>query len=148
MKIEEDFKEFIGLLNKNKVLYLIVGGFAFSFYAEPRFTKDIDIFIERSSENAKKIIKTLEDFGFKDVGINKNDFLQADQIIQLGNAPLRIDIVTSIDGVNFDSAWNNRVKGKYGDITAFFISKTDLIENKRATGRTQDLADIEKLEKI
>ena len=148
MRVEKDFKEFIGLLNKNKVHYLIIGGFAFSFHAEPRFTKDIDIFIEMSSENAKKMIKTLEDFGFKNTKLKTTDFLVADQIIQLGNSPLRIDIVTSIDGIDFSSAWGNRITGKYGDITANYISKPDLIKNKKASGRAQDIADIEKLQKI
>ena len=148
MRVENDFKEFIELLNEHKVRYLIVGGFAYSYYAEPRFTKDIDFFIEVSPDNANKMLKVLEKFGFKDVGLTKKDFLQPDQIIQLGNAPLRIDIVTSIDGVSFNEAWNTRTTGKYGNCDANFISKPDLIKNKMATGRTQDIADVEKLNKI
>ena len=148
MRVENDFKEFIELLNEHKVRYLIIGGFAYSFYAEPRFTKDIDFYIDISSVNVNKILKVLEKFGFKDVGLTKEDFQQPKQIIQLGNAPLRIDIVTSIDGVSFKEAWNNRTSGKYGNLNAYFISKSDLIKNKKATGRTQDIADIEKLKKI
>jgi len=148
MRVEKDFKEFIELLNKNEVRYLIVGGFAFSYYAEPRFTKDIDFFIEASAENAERILKTLEEFGFKSKSINDQDFQEPGQIIQLGNAPLRIDLITSIDGVDFASAWKNRTEGHYGQIPAYFISKPDLIENKRALGRAQDIADIEKLIKI
>ena len=148
MRIEKDFKEFIALLNKNNVQYLIVGGFAFSYHAEPRFTKDIDIFIELSRENAGRIIRTLSEFGFGNVGLVENDFRKSGQIVQLGQAPLRIDVVTSIDGITFASAWQNRVKGKYGDIPAFYISSGDLIKNKLASGRTQDLADVEKLKKI
>jgi hypothetical protein len=148
MRVENDFKEFIELLNEHKVRYLIIGGFAYSFYAEPRFTKDIDFYIDTSSVNVNKILKVLEKFGFKDVGLTKEDFQQPKQIIQLGNAPLRIDIVTSIDGVSFKEAWNNRTSGKYGNLKAYFISKSDLIKNKKATGRAQDIADIEKLKKI
>jgi len=148
MRVENDFKEFIELLNEHKVRYLIIGGFAYSFYAEPRFTKDIDFYIDISSVNVNKILKVLEKFGFKDVGLTKEDFQQPKQIIQLGNAPLRIDIVTSIDGVSFKEAWNNRTSGKYGNLNAYFISKSDLIKNKKATGRAQDIADIEKLKKI
>jgi hypothetical protein len=148
MRVENDFKKFIELLNEHKVRYVIVGGFAYSFYAEPRFTKDIDFYIDSSSANANKMLRVLEKFGFKDVGLTKNDFQQPDQIIQLGNAPLRIDIVTSIDGVNFKQAWNNRTTGKYGNLKANFISKSDLIKNKRASGRAQDIADVEKLKKI
>ena len=148
MRVESDFKEFIELLNEHKVRYLIIGGFAYSFYAEPRFTKDIDFYIDTSSVNANKMLNVLEKFGFKDVGLTKEDFQQPKQIIQLGNAPLRIDIVTSIDGVSFKEAWNNRTSGKYGNLNAYFISKSDLIKNKKATGRAQDIADIEKLKKI
>lgn len=148
MRVEKDFKEFIALLNKNSVRYLIIGGFAYSFYAEPRFTKDIDILIESSKENAEKIMTAIKNFGFTDIGLTYKDFLEADQIIQLGIAPLRIDIVISIRGVDFQTAWKNRVIGRYGDIDAYFISKEDLIKNKQASGRKQDLADIEKLEKI
>ena len=148
MRVENDFKKFIGLLNEHKVRYLIIGGFAYSFYAEPRFTKDIDFYIDTSSVNANKLLRVLEKFGFKDVGLTKDDFQQPEQIIQLGNAPLRIDIVTSIDGVNFKEAWNNRTSGKYGNLNAKFISKSDLIKNKKATGRAQDIADLEKLKKI
>jgi hypothetical protein len=148
MRVESDFKKFIELLNEHKVRYLIVGGFAYSYYAEPRFTKDIDFYIDSSSVNADKMLKVLEKFGFKDVGLTRDDFQQADQFVQLGNAPLRIDIVTSIDGVIFKEAWNNRTKGKYGNLFTNFISKSDLIKNKIASGRAQDIADVEKLNKI
>jgi len=148
MRVEKDFKEFIALLNRSEVRYLVIGGFAYSFYAEPRFTKDIDILIEPSQENAKKILEAIKEFGFTDVDLSSKDFLKPGQIIQLGVAPLRIDIVTSIKGVEFSAAWKNRVTGRFGDIDAHFISKEDLIKNKRALGRKQDLADIEKLEKI
>jgi len=148
MRVEKDFKEFIALLNRSEVRYLVIGGFAYSFYAEPRFTKDIDILIEPSKENAKKILEAIKEFGFTDVDLSSKDFLKPGQIIQLGVAPLRIDIVTSIKGVEFSAAWKNRVTGRFGDIDAHFISKEDLIKNKRALGRKQDLADIEKLEKI
>ncbi len=148
MRVEKDFKEFIALLNRSEARYLIIGGFAYSFYAEPRFTKDIDILIEPSKGNAKKILEAIKDFGFTDIDLTDNDFLEPGQIIQLGVAPLRIDIVTSIKGVEFQGAWKNRVTGRFGDIDVYFISKEDLIKNKRALGRKQDLADIEKLEKI
>jgi len=148
MRVEKDFKKFIELLNKNDVYYLIIGGYAFSFYAEPRFTRDIDILIEQSRENAKKILDCIRDFGFLDLDLTEKDFLEKDQVIQLGVAPLRIDILTSIKGMNFKKLWGNRVVGHYGSIEVNFISKKDLISCKRKSGRKQDLADIEKLEKI
>ncbi len=148
MRIEKDFKKFIELLNKNEVRYLIVGSFAFSYYAEPRFTKDIGFFIEPTEENAKRIIKTLTEFGFDSLSLKSQDFQELDQIIQLGVAPVRIDLLTSIGGIDFPSAWKNRITGNYGNISANFISKTDLIKNKKAVGRPQDIADVEKLYKI
>jgi predicted nucleotidyltransferase len=147
MRIEKDFKEFIALLNENKAKYLIVGGFAFAFYVEPRYTKDIDILVEASEENSKKITDALTAFGFGNIGLKKEDFQKPDQIIQLGYAPVRIDIITSIAGVTFDSAWKNKVESKYGDIPCFFISKEDLILNKQKAARPQDIADVKKLKK-
>lgn len=147
MRIERDFKEFIALLNRNKVKYLVVGGFAFSYYAEPRFTRDIDIFIESSVPNSENLLKALADFGFQKTGLTASDFQKPGQVIQLGYSPLRIDLVTSIDGVSFGTAWNNKTRGQYGDEPCFFISRQDLIRNKEASGRAQDLADLEKLKK-
>ncbi len=148
MRIEKDFKEFIELLNKNKAKYLVVGGFAFAYHAKPRFTKDIDVFVEVSEENSIRIIDTLSQFGFGKMDLDKKDFLEPNQIIQFGNPPMRIDIITSISGIDFKIAWENRVEGKYGDIPCFFISKDDLIKNKKASGRRQDLADVSVLEKM
>jgi hypothetical protein len=148
MRIEKDFKEFIELLNKNRVKYLVVGGYAFAFYAKPRFTKDIDFFVEISDRNAENIIKTLIDFGFKRTDIRKEYFLEPGKIIQLGFPPVRIDIITSISGVEFKDAWENRKKGEYGDVPCYFISKEDLMKNKKASARSQDIADLELLEKI
>jgi hypothetical protein len=148
MRIEKDFKEFIELLNKNSVRYLIVGGYAFSFHAEPRFTKDIDFFVESSEGNAERLLNVLAGFGFKNIGLEKNDFIKSENIIQLGVPPVRIDLMTSVTGLDFAAAWENRVTGNYGDIPAFFISKSDLIRNKMAVGRKQDLSDIDRLQKI
>jgi len=148
MRIEKDFKEFIGLLNSNKVKYLVVGGFAFSYYAEPRFTKDIDFLVEPSLENAQKLMHALAAFGFGDIGLKAEDFTETGQVIQLGNAPLRIDIATSITGVPFEAAWENKVLGNYHTEPCFFIGKKELLKNKQALGRPQDIADVHKLKNI
>ena len=148
MRIEKDFKEFIELLNKNSVRYLIVGGYAFAFHAEPRFTKDIDFFVEGSEANAERLLNALAGFGFKNIGLEKDDFIKSENIIQLGVPPVRIDLLTSVTGLDFAAAWENRVTGSYGDIPAFFVSKADLIRNKMAVGRKQDLSDIDRLQKI
>lgn len=147
MRVEKDFKEFIELLNKNNVKYLVIGGFAFTYYAKPRFTKDIDIFVETSEGNSKKIINVLAQFGFDNIGLKEKDFQAPDQIIQLGNSPLRIDILTSISGVDFEVAWGNKKKGQYGDIPCFFMSVDDLIKNKETTARPLDIEDVNILKK-
>jgi hypothetical protein len=147
MRVEKDFKEFIESLNRNSVRYLIVGSFALSFYAEPRYTKDIDILIDSTASNADRLMMAIREFGFSDIELGSGDFLESDQVIQLGVAPLRIDLLTSLKGVPFVEAWGRRTSGQYGDVPAFFISKQDLIDHKRLVGRKQDLADIEMLTK-
>lgn len=148
MRVEKDFKEFIALLNKFDIHYLIIGGFAYSYYVEPRYTRDIDILVSQSKENIHKILLAIQSFGFEDIDLTEKDFFEPEQIIQLGIEPVRIDILTSIKDIEFSKLWKNRVKGRYGDIQVNFISKEDLIKCKQISGRTQDLADIEKLEKI
>jgi hypothetical protein len=147
MKVEKDFKEFIELLNKNDVRYLVVGGYAVAYHSIPRFTKDIDFFIEPTKDNSKNVLATCAQFGFGNIGLKEEFFQELGQIIQLGYSPLRIDIITTIAGVTFEDAWKNRVKGFYGDVPCNFISKEDLIINKKSTARKQDLADLETLTK-
>ncbi|MCD6578454.1 hypothetical protein J7L48_03185 [bacterium] len=143
MRLEKDYEDLLKLLNKNKVEYCIVGAFAMAEYSIPRFTKDMDILINPIVENAKKIIKALKEFGFTDLNINVDDFSKKGQIIQLGFEPIRIDILTSIDGCDFNEIWKNKIIGKYGHIKVFFIGLNELIKNKQATNRKQDQADLE-----
>ena len=147
MRLEKDFKEFIESLNKNSVRYLIIGSFALSYYSEPRYTKDIDILVDSTASNADRLMTAIRAFGFSDIELGSRDFLEPDQVIQLGIAPLRIDLLTSLKGIPFADAWDRRTTGQYGDIPAFYISKQDLIDHKKLVGRKQDLADIEKLTK-
>ncbi len=146
MESSKDFEEFFKLLNSSNVRYLIVGGYAFAVHAKPRFTGDMDIFVDSGKDNAEKILKVLENFGFSKVGIGIEDLTSANRIIQLGYAPLRIDLLTSISGVTFLQAWKNKVGGKYGRQAVYFIGKEDLIKNKKASGRKKDLLDLEDLE--
>jgi len=143
VKVSKDFKEFIELLNKNNVNYLLVGGYAVGYHSRPRYTEDIDIWIQPSLENAKKIIHVLNKFGFTGVSVSIEELIQPEKIIQLGLPPQRIDILTSIDGVNFNEAWERRIVDSFGDIPVFIISLKDLIKNKSSSGRTKDLQDIE-----
>ncbi|PIQ07904.1 MAG: hypothetical protein COW71_14695 [Ignavibacteriales bacterium CG18_big_fil_WC_8_21_14_2_50_31_20] len=145
MRVEKDFVEFLELLKDQKVKYLIVGAYALALYAEPRNTGDIDFFVDRSEENAQKILTVLKLFGFEGLGISIEDLTNENMVVQLGVPPVRIDILSSISGVDFDEAYNSKVKHKFGNTIAFFLSKEHLIKNKIASGRKKDLADLEAL---
>ena len=145
MKVEKDFVEFIELLNDQKVKYLVVGAYALALYAEPRNTGDIDFFIERSEENAMKILNVLKLFGFEELGISIADLTNENRVIQLGIPPVRIDILSSISGVEFNEAYNTKIEHQFGSTTTYFISKENLIKNKKASGRKKDFADLESL---
>ena len=147
MKVEKDYEEFLRLLNKHKVKYCIIGSYAVAFYAKPRYTKDIDILIEPSHPNAKKIKVALDEFGFGNLSISENDFTQAGNIIQLGYEPVRIDIMTSLEGFRFKNLWENRTSGVYGTEKVFFIGLDDLIQCKKQAARPSDIIDIPLLEK-
>lgn len=147
MKLDKDFADFISALNNNKVNYLIVGGYAMAFLGRPRFTGDLDIWIDCSEVNATKTLAAIKAFGFANLGITKKDLMQTNQVIQLGFPPVRIDVMTDLDGVHFKDAWQNRQTLTIDGLDLSHISKTDLIKNKTALGRTQDLADIKLLQK-
>ena len=145
MEVQEDFREFLALLNVHEVEFMIVGGYALAFHGAPRFTGDIDIFVKPDQQNAKQIIKALVEFGFSSLDLTIDDFKSPDKVIQLGLPPVRIDIITSISGVSWEDADATKVPGLYGDISISFIGKKQFITNKRAIGRKKDLADIEAL---
>jgi hypothetical protein len=140
-----DFKELLELLNKNEVEYLIVGGYALALLGSPRFTGDLDIYISTHPENAQKVMAVLHEFGFGSLNISTDDLSTENQVIQLGVPPVRIDFVTSIDGIKWEDAWKNREQGEWGNIPVDFLGRNDFITNKRASGRLKDLADIEAL---
>jgi hypothetical protein len=140
------FKDLLNALNGCGAKYLVVGGYAVMLYTEPRYTKDLDIWIEPSPDNAVRVFRALAEFGAPLAGIRAEDFAVPDLIYQLGMPPSRVDILTSISGVDFEGAWGRRTEAEFGDIQTVFISLGDLITNKRTTGRTTDLADCERLE--
>ena len=145
MNLEDDLREFIELLNALKVRYIVVGAFAVAYHGYPRYTGDIDLFIERSSENAQAIVNAIQQFGFGDLGLSTENFLQEDRVIQLGVAPNRIDLLTFLSGVEFQEAWITRVQGEIAGLSVPIISKELLKKNKAASGRSQDKADLEYL---
>lgn len=146
MILSQDFKEFIQSLNNNQVHYLIIGGYAVAFHGHPRYTKDLDIWIESTQDNAQNLLYALEQFGFGSLHLKEADFLELGQIIQLGYPPNRIDILTSLKGVNFSTCFANRITIEVDKTILNFIDLDNLIRNKKASGRLQDLADIENLE--
>ena len=145
MTLNQDFKEFIQSLNDNHVRYLVVGGYAVAMHGHPRYTKDIDVWLWLDPHNAEQVIEALRQFGFGSLDLNAEDFLVPDQIIQLGYPPSRIDLLTSIPGVTFEECYPVRVAVEVDDVTVNFIDLENLKKNKRASGRTQDLADLENL---
>jgi hypothetical protein len=144
--LSPDFKEFIQSLNANDVEYLILGGYAVAIHGHPRYTKDLDVWLNNSASNAEKVLQALVQFGFESLGLTKDDFVTADQMIQLGYPPNRIDLMTYADGLEFPQSYEQRLTVEVDGVAVNFINLADLRKNKRATGRLQDLADLEGLE--
>jgi len=143
----KDFEELLGCLKRHGVRFVVVGAHALAYHAKPRYTKDLDLFIEADPVNGERVVAALEEFGFSGLGIVPEDFTATGRILQLGVPPNRIDLMTSIDGVDFEEVWSSRVEGTYGAQVVPFIGKAALIKNKSASGRPQDLADLELLRK-
>jgi predicted nucleotidyltransferase len=144
--INKDFKQFIELLNKNNVRYLVVGGYALAFHGFPRYTKDIDFWVWVNEENAKNLVKTLKEFGFSSLDLKEDDFLNPGYVVQLGRPPARIDLLTSVTGLDFEECYESRVHIEIQGSEIDFIDLENFKKNKKAVGRHQDLADLENLE--
>lgn len=147
MEIQKDFKEFFALLNAHKVEFVIVGGYALAYHGAPRYTGDIDILVRTGKSNAGKVLKALSEFGFSGLDLSADDFSSPDRVVQLGLPPIRIDILTSLTGVTWQDATAETLDLDYDGIPVRVIGRNALIANKVATGRTQDLADVEALNK-
>jgi len=145
MDLEEDFKEFLALLIANDVRFLIVGGFALAAHGLPRATDDLDVWVWTDKDNAHALKNALDDFGFSSLDIEQADFLRPDLTLQLGYSPDRIDLMTSISGVEFEEAWERRIIATLDGVDFPVIGKADLVANKWALGRPQDLVDLMKL---
>ena len=145
MDLPKDLREFIESLNSNKVEYVIVGGYAQAYHGRPRFTGDIDVLVHRSRENAARLLLALAQFGFGQLGLSEDDFMSEGQVIQLGIAPNRIDILTSLTGCRFEDVWRTRLSTQIAGVPVSMIAKDEYIQNKLAVGRPQDLADVDQL---
>ena len=145
--LARDLKEFLCAFNDHNVEYLVVGAYAVGVHAEPRATKDLDVFIGTSKDNGEAVFRALTDFGAPLTGLSPEDFSDApNSIFQIGQPPLRVDILQQIEGIDFEEAWKNRVEAVIeGEVSAHVISREHLIKNKLAVGRGQDLVDVEKI---
>ena len=143
--LSQDFKEFVELLNKNEVEYLIVGGYAVGIHGYPRYTGDLDIWINATRQNARKMVAVLAEFGFDSFGLTEEDFTKLGNVIQMGYPPFRIDILTTIDGVRFKDCYKNKIVVLHDEITLDVIGIEDLRRNKKVSGRLKDIDDLENL---
>ena len=141
----KDFKEFVELLIKHKVDYLVVGGYAVGIHGHPRYTGDLDIWLNISDENAQRILAAVNEFGFSSYKLSIKDFMKEGSVIQLGYPPLRIDLLNQIDGVAFSDCIKNKKEVNIEGLMVNFISYNDLLKNKRASNRPQDIADLDSL---
>ncbi len=146
-KLNQDFREFIGLLESEAVEYLIVGGYAVGLHGFPRYTGDIDFFVAVNPVNAMKLIKVFERLGFGDIGLDAADFLSPDFVVEIGREPRKIQILTGIDGVHFNECYEHRIEIQDAGLAMKFIARIHLLLNKAASGRPKDLIDLEELQK-
>ena len=145
-----DFKELLSILNEHRVKYLVVGAYAVAVHAQPRATKDLDILVKADADNAKAVFAALAKFGAPLEGLTAADFAEPGPFFRMGRAPVGVDILTEIPGIEFDAAWQRRVEDVVdaaSGLKAIFISRDDLIATKLASGRAQDLADVEAIRK-
>jgi len=145
VNVEKDFEKFFALLNRYNVRYCVIGAYAVAFHAMPRATGDMDIVIEPNLANARKVIQVLKAFGFKSLKIQERDLCKKDQIIPLGYPPVRIDLLTTISGVDFSQIWKHRKINQYGRQKVWVMGKKELVANKLASGRPKDMWDLQVL---
>lgn len=143
--LNQDFRELLALLGRHDVRFLVVGGYSVALHGHPRYTKDLDLWILADATNADRLLHALDAFGFGSLGLSSSDFTTPGQVVQLGVAPARIDLLTSLTGVDFDACWSRRVNVEVDGLRLPVISLDDLRVNKRALGRHQDLADLDAL---
>ena len=146
--LNKHFQEFIELLDQEKVKYLLVGGYAVGYHGFPRYTGDLDVFIAISEKNSERILKVFDGFGFPDLGLTSKDFLEEEMVIEVGREPLKIQVLTGIDGVTFDECYQRKEMVKLGSVDVAFIGYSYLLRNKQASPRAKDKIDVEELKRI
>jgi hypothetical protein len=148
VNVPKNFEDLLAFFNDRNVKALVVGGYAFCFHARPRNTKDLDILLEPTPENAQNVLLALGDFGFGSLPVTIEDLTKPGRILQLGYPPERVDLLTSLEAIRFTEAWERRAEGNYGRVHVSYLGVEDLIRNKEAVGRLQDLADVEVLRRF
>lgn len=143
-----DYRDLFAALNRSGARYLVIGGQAMSFYDKPRYTKDLDVWVDSAPENAAKVFEALADFGAPSHVFAVEDLEKPNTVIQIGVEPVRVDILTGLQGMDFSSAWERRVEKTYDGERAVVISLDDLLATKKLAGRKRDLADAEDIEKL
>jgi hypothetical protein len=143
MEVQQDFRDLLALFNKHKVDFIIVGAYALGFHGVPRYTGDLDVFVNPDADNAANIMAALVEFGFGDVGLSASEFEREGMVVQLGFPPVRVDILTSLTGVSWQQAKSGSVMGRFGDLMVNYIGRQEFAVNKRALGRKKDIADLE-----
>jgi hypothetical protein len=143
--MNSDFRDLLRILNECDVRYLVAGAYAVIHHSQPRYTKDIDIWLDATPENSRKLMRAFRLFGIPMVGITQEDFATSGTQFSLGVPPCGIDFLTTIPGLDFESAWSNRVISEENDFPIHYLGKADLICAKQAAGRPQDLADLDEL---
>lgn len=146
MELHRDFSELLESFNAHGVEYLLVGGYALAFHGAPRYTGDLDLYVRPTPGNAQRILAALKHFGFGSLDLTEADFTTADRVVQLGVPPVRVDLVTSLTGLSWEEAWASRAEHVAGDLRLAVIGRAAFLKNKRATGRTKDLADAESID--
>lgn len=145
MELNRNFSDLLSAFNARRVRFLLVGGYALSFYGRPRTTGDLDLWVEPILRNAEKVYDALAEFGAPLAGIAPKDFATPGTVFQIGVAPGRIDLLTSLTGLQFAPAWKNRRRAHYGSVPISLLSERDFLRNKRALGRPRDLADADEV---
>lgn len=145
--IPRDFLEFLRLLGRHRVKYLVVGGYSVAYHGYPRYTGDIDIYVAISPRNAASLVKVFRDFGFGDDGPDAAAFQHRGHVVRIGREPMRLEVLNEIDGVTFADCYARRTRARLGNLAVNFIGLDDLLKNKRHASRPKDLADVDVLEK-
>ena len=146
--IPQDFQDFLRLLKKHDVEYLVIGGYAVAFHGYVRYTGDIDFYVSALKGNALKLVRVFREFGFASKDLNVDLFLEEGNIIRIGNEPMRLEVCNKIDGVSFGKCYENKIVSNIEGLEIKFISMSDLIKNKKSTRRKKDKADAEELLKL